>query len=44
VGGGNRDERVEKAVEGAIGQAAEVLLIEGDALDPHDHIAALLRY
>ena len=44
VGSGSRDERVEKAVEGALAQGAEVLVIEGGVLDPYDHISALLRY
>jgi peptide chain release factor subunit 1 len=44
VGSGSRDERVEKAVEGAIAQGAEVLVIEGDVLDPYNQISALLRY
>jgi hypothetical protein len=37
-------QRVEKAVEGAMAQGAEVLVIEGDVLDPHDQISAPLRY
>ncbi len=44
VGSGSRDEQVEKAVEGALAQGAEVLVIEGEVLDPYDHISALLRY
>lgn len=44
VGRGPLDERVEQAVDGAITQAAEVLVLEGDALEEYGQIAALLRY
>ncbi|MBK5221096.1 MAG: hypothetical protein JJE35_15155 [Thermoleophilia bacterium] len=44
VHSGARDEQVEQAVEGAVGQSAEVLVVEGDALDSHGRVAALLRY
>lgn len=44
VGDGSRDEQVERAIEGAVAQSAEILVVEGDALDQCGHIAALLRY
>jgi peptide chain release factor subunit 1 len=44
VSHGPLDEQVERAVDGAVAQAAEVLVVEGDALDGHGQIAALLRY
>jgi peptide chain release factor subunit 1 len=44
VGDGARDEQVERAVEGAVAQSADVLVIESDALEECGRIAALLRY
>jgi stalled ribosome rescue protein Dom34 len=44
VGRGPLDEQVEQAVDGAVARATEVLVVEGDALDGHGQIAALLRY
>jgi peptide chain release factor subunit 1 len=44
VGRGHREERAEGAVEAAVAQAAEVIVVEDDALEPYGGIAALLRY
>lgn len=44
VSAGARDAQIEQAVEGAVSQAADVLVIETDELEPYDKIAALLRY
>lgn len=44
VGKGARDEQVERAIAGAVAQAAEVLIVEGDALESHEQVGALLRY
>ena len=41
---GPLDEQVEKAVDGALAQAAEVLVLESDGLEEYGQIAALLRY
>jgi len=41
---GDNDESVERAVEGALAQAAEVLVVEPGALESAEGIAALLRY
>ncbi len=38
------DEQVERAVEAAVAQSAEVLVFENGALEPFGNIAALLRY
>lgn len=45
VAGGSRDdEEIERAVQGAVAQSAEVLVYDGDDLDRFGQIAALLRY
>jgi peptide chain release factor subunit 1 len=44
VGHGPLDEQVERAVDGAVAQAAEVLVLEAAALEQYGQIAALLRY
>lgn len=44
IGHGPLDEEVERAVDGALAQAAEVLVLEPGALERHGQIAALLRY
>jgi len=41
---GSRDEESERAVEEAVGQAAEVIVVEDGSLDPYGGVAALLRY
>ncbi|MGE5407684.1 MAG: Vms1/Ankzf1 family peptidyl-tRNA hydrolase [Syntrophothermus sp.] len=44
VAAGSRSERVERAVEGALAQAADVVVVPPERLDAPDGIAALLRY
>jgi hypothetical protein len=44
VSSGPLDEQVERAVEAAVAQAAEILVVENGALERFGDIAALLRY
>lgn len=44
VGSGPLDEQVERAVEAALAQSAEIIMVENDALERFGDIAALLRY
>jgi peptide subunit release factor 1 (eRF1) len=44
VSSGPLDEQVEQAVEAAVAQSAELLVVEDGALEPFGSIAALLRY
>ncbi|MEZ5077720.1 MAG: Vms1/Ankzf1 family peptidyl-tRNA hydrolase [Solirubrobacterales bacterium] len=44
IGKGSRDEETEGAVEAAISQAAAVIVVGDDSLDPYGGVAAILRY
>ena len=44
VKAGPFDQQLERAVEAAVAQSAEILAIENNALEPFGDIAALLRY
>jgi peptide chain release factor subunit 1 len=44
VGRSAPDDRFEQAVEDALAQSAEIVVVEGEALDSLGNIAALLRY
>jgi peptide chain release factor subunit 1 len=44
ISGGAPDGRFEQAVEDALAQSAEIVVVESEALEPLGNIAALLRY
>jgi peptide chain release factor subunit 1 len=44
ISSGPLDEQVEAAIEAAVAQSAEILVVENGALEPFGDIAALLRY
>lgn len=44
VSKGSREDRLERAVEDALAQSAEIVVVESEALDSLGEIAALLRY